>query len=128
MYNTISSSRQADGSRQLNRPDYTYGISYNIDIDNSFFGPFSLYYNYKHYGKSFDYAPSVTKVDSTDIMNISISRKTNFGIFSINVDNLLDEKYQRPYGYGQNDRKIRFGFKSFLKSSLIRLKHITKKL
>ncbi len=113
LYNTISSSRQADGSRQLNRPDHTYGFSYNIDIGNSFFGPFSLYYNYKHYGKSFDYAPSVTKVDSTDIMNISISRKTNFGIFSVNVDNLLDEKYQRPYGYGQNDRKIRFGFKSF---------------
>ena len=113
LFNTISSSRQADGSRQLNRPDSTYGISYNIDLENSFFGPFSLYYNYKHYGKSFDYAPSITKVDSTDIMNISISRKTNFGIFSINVDNLLDEKYQRPYGYSQNDRTIRFGFKSF---------------
>ena len=29
------------------------------------------------------------------------------------IDNLLDEKYQRPYGYSQNDRTIRFGFNSF---------------
>ncbi len=113
LYNTISSSKQVDGNRQLNRPDSTYGIGYDFDIKNSIFGPISLNYNYKHYGKSFDYAPSVTKVDSTDIMNMSISKKTNVGVFSFNITNLLDENYQRPYGYSQNGRAVRFGFRNF---------------
>ncbi len=110
IYNTISSSRGTDGTRQLNRPDSTYGIIYSMNIKNSLIGPFSLNYNYKHYGKSFDYAPSVTKVDSTDIMNLSLSKNTKFGIFNFSINNLLDESYQRPYGYSQNKRKIYFGF------------------
>ena len=61
-------------------------------------------------------------------MNISISRKTNFGIFSINVDNLLDEKYQELAVMAKTIVKSDLVFKVFFKSSLIRLKHITKKL
>ncbi len=110
IYNTISSSRGTDGTRQLNRPDSTYGIIYSMNIKNSLIGPFSLNYNYNHYGKSFDYAPSITKVDSTDIMNLSLSKNTNFGILNFSINNLLNENYQRPYGYSQNKRKIYFGF------------------
>ena len=73
IFNTISSSRQVNGNRQLNRPDSTYGINYDVTIKNKIFDP-SLNYNYKHYGKSFDYASGVTKVDSTDVMNLSISK------------------------------------------------------
>ncbi len=112
IYNTISSSKQEDGSHQLNRPDSTYGINYDSSFNNSLFGPFSINYNYKHYGKSFDYAPSVTKVDSTDVMNLAVLKKTNIGFLSLNISNLLDEAYQRPYGYSQNGRQIRFGFQS----------------
>ncbi len=112
IYNTISSSKQTDGSHQLNRPDSTYGVSYDVNINNSFFGPFSINYNYKHYGKSFDFAPTVTKVDSTDIMNLSLSKNINIGVLSFNMSNLLDEAYQRPHGYTQNGRQIRFDFKS----------------
>ena len=112
IYNTISSSKQEDGSHQLNRPDSTYGINYDSNLNNSLFGPFSINYNYKHYGKSFDYAPSVTKVDSTDVMNLAVLKKTNIGVLSFNISNLLDEAYQRPYGYSQNGRQIRFGFQS----------------
>ncbi len=111
-YNTVSSSKQINGDHQLNRPDSTYGISYDVDINNTFFGPISLIYNYKHYGKSFDYAPSVSKVDSTDIMNLSVLKETSRGTFNINISNLLDEGYQRPYGYSQNGRMIRFGFRN----------------
>ena len=39
IYNTISSSKQEDGSHQLNRPDSTYGINYDL-INNYLFGPF----------------------------------------------------------------------------------------
>ncbi len=109
IFNTISSSRQVNGNRQLNRPDSTYGINYDINIKNKIIGPISLNYNYKHYGKSFDYAPGVTKVDSTDVMNLSISKKYNLGILSINISNLLDENYQRPYGYSQDGRIFKIG-------------------
>ncbi len=111
VYNTISSSKQTDGSHQLNRPDSTYGISYDVNINNSLIGPFAIYYNYKHYGKSFDYAPTVKKVDSTDIMNLSVSKKTYIGVVSLNITNLLDEQYQRPYGYSQNGRLFNLGFR-----------------
>ena len=112
IYNTISSSKQADGTHQLNRPNSTYGIGYNFDIKESIFGQLTFNYNYKHYGKSFDYAPSISKVDSTDVMNISISKNTTIGSLSINISNLLDENYQRPYGYTQNGRIFRLGFKN----------------
>ena len=81
LYNTISSSKQTNGTPQLNRPDSNYGINYRLIVDNSLIGPLSINYNYKHYGKSFDYAPTVQKVDSTDIMNMSISKITDKGIF-----------------------------------------------
>ena len=111
IFNTISSSKKTDGNHQLNRPDSTYGISYDVNINNSLFGPLAINYNYKHYGKSFDFAPSVTKVDSTDIMNFSVSKKINFGVLNFNITNLLDEGYQRPHGYSQNGRLINIGFR-----------------
>lgn len=112
IYNTISSSKQTNGTHQLNRPDSNYGIGYGFKMNNSLIGPININYDYKHYGKSFDFAPTVKKVDSTDIMNISISKNTYVGIFSLHISNLTDEYYQRPYGYSQNGRLIRFGFKN----------------
>ena len=112
LYNTISSSKQTDGTHQLNRPDSTYGVGYGINMNNNLFGPFTISYDYKHYGKSFDYAPTIKKVDSTDIMNISIFKITDGGTFGFHIKNLTDEYYQRPYGYSQNGRLIRFGFKN----------------
>ena len=41
--------------------------------------------------------------------------KTNIGVLSFNISNLLDEAYQRPYGYSQNGRQIRFGFKIYFR-------------
>jgi len=112
IYNIISSSKQTNGVHQLNRPDSNYGISYGVNVNNSLLGPLTINYNYKHYGKSFDYAPTVKKVDSTDIMNMSFSKITDRGVFSLHITNLTDEYYQRPYGYSQNGRLIRFGFKN----------------
>ena len=91
LYNTISSSKQTDGTHQLNRPDSTYGVGYGINMNNNLFGPFTISYDYKHYGKSFDYAPTIKKVDSTDIMNISIFKITDGGTFSFHIKNLTDE-------------------------------------
>ena len=109
IFNTISSSKKVNGDHQLNRPDSTYGINYTKSFNNKIFGPLIFNYNYKHYGKVFDYAPTIKKVDSTDIMNMNLSKNTKYGIFTLNITNLLDEKYQRPYGYSQVGRNFRFG-------------------
>ncbi len=45
-------------------------------------------------------------------MNLSVLKEINVGVVSLNISNLLNEAYQRPYGYSQNGRQIRFGFKS----------------
>jgi vitamin B12 transporter len=111
LFNTISSSKKGDGSHQLNRPDVTYGMNYSRKINTNYTGDFNLNYNYKHYGKSFDYNPGIKKVDSTDIMNLSISKEYFNSNFTLQISNLLDEVYQRPIGYSQDGRQFRVNFK-----------------
>lgn len=106
IFNTISSSKKIDGTRQLNRPDSTYGIIYNFEIENYFIGPIDLFLNYKHYGKSFDYAPTIKKIDSTDIIGLTFTKDSNFGILKLSIDNLFNENYQRPQGYSQGNREF----------------------
>ena len=112
LFNTISSSKQEDGTHQLNRPDLTYGAKYFKKITLGLFGEINLNYDYKHFGKAFDYDPGIKKVDSSDIMNLSISKKLNKSHLTFQISNLLDEKYQRPIGYLQDGRQIRLNFKS----------------
>ena len=109
-YNSISSSKQLNGTRQLRRPDMTYGIKFFKKIYTSE-GSVNLNYDYKHYGKSFDYNPGIKKIDSTDIMNIGISRDYNGMILTYGISNLLNENYQRPIGYSQEGRTLRLGVK-----------------
>ena len=113
LYNTISSSKKVDGSHQLNRPDSTYGMNYFKKINTSFAGDLDFNYDYKHYGKAFDYDPGITKVDSTDIMNISVSKSFfNSYYLTLQISNILDEGYQRPVGYLQDGRQVRLNFKN----------------
>ena len=112
-YNTISSSKKIDGTHQLNRPNSTYGINYLKKIyTKGPLGSFNIIYDYKHFGKAFDYVNYViTKVDSSDIMNLTLSKDFSNYNFSIVLTNLLNEAYERPVGYAANDRQINLGFK-----------------
>ena len=108
------SSKKENSSDQLRRPEKTYGINLNQNIKMNFLGNFSLNAKYKHYGKHFDTHSSnfsTIEMDSTDIIDLSISKKISNYDLSLNIDNLLNEIYQRPHGYTQNDRQIRFGFR-----------------
>lgn len=108
------SSKKENSSDQLRRPEKTYGLNLNQNIKMNFLGNFSLNAKYKHYGKHFDTHSSnfsTIEMDSTDIIDLSISKKISNYDLSLNIDNLLNEIYQRPHGYPQNDRQIRFGFK-----------------
>ena len=112
-FTSFLSSKKENGSDQLRRPEKTYGFDLNQKIKIDFFGDFNLNANYKHYGKHFDTHASnfsTIEMDSTDIIDLSVSKKINNYVLSLNIDNLLNEIYQRPHGYPQNDRQIRFGF------------------
>ena len=108
LFNTISTSKNTDGSHQLNRPNITYGIDYSKIIKTDIVGNLDLNLNYKHYGKAFDYNPGISKVDSTDIISLSLSKNLLDSKISLRISNLFNEKYQRPVGYLQEGRQIRF--------------------
>ena len=112
-FTSFLSSKKENSADQLRRPEKTYGVDLNQNIKMNFLGNFNLNANYKHYGKHFDTHSSnwsTIEMDSTDIIDLSISKKINNYVLSLNIDNLLNEIYQRPHGYPQNDRQIRFGF------------------
>ena len=116
-FTSFLSSKKENSSDQLRRPEKTYGLNLNKKIKIYSLGDFNFNTNYKHYGKHFDTHSSsfsTIEMDSTDIVDLSISKKINDYVFSLNIDNFLNEIYQRPHGYPQNDRQIRFGFRKEL--------------
>ena len=111
--NTFSKSREGNGRPQLRRPEKQFGINYNKKFKSNFFGPFNLNYDYRHVGKVEDWKGGSirSKVDSSDIMNLSFSKKFLKNVWSLNIFNLTDEAYQRPDTYNQERRRISLSFK-----------------
>ena len=109
---TLSKSREGNGRPQLRRPEKQFGINYTKKIISNFFGPFDLKYDYRHIGKVEDWKNGSvrSKVDSSDIMNLSLSKKLSKQIWSLNIFNLTDEVYQRPDTYNQERRRISLSF------------------
>lgn len=99
--------------RQLRRPKHSYGFNLVQKMSSKVLGPYDLNLNYKHYGKHIDTHSSTfsrIEMDSTDIVNIGLSKKINNQKFYFKISNLLKETYLRPHGYKQPGRHISFGF------------------
>ena len=111
--NTFSKSREGNGRPQLRRPEKQFGINYSKKFVSNFFGPFNLKYDYRHVGKVEDWKKGSfrAKVDSSDIMNLSLSKQYYKNTLSLNIFNLTDEVYQRPDTYNQERRRIGLSFK-----------------
>ena len=79
-----------------------------------FFLSVSFNYDYRHIGRVEDWKDGAirAKVDSTDIMNISLIKEINKINWSLNITNLTDEIYERPDTYNQEGRKIGLSFMS----------------
>ena len=112
--NTLSKSRESDGTPQLRRPEKQFGVKYTKKFTETFLGPFSLNYDYRHVGRVEDWKNGSVraKVDSTDIMNLSLSKDFFGGKWSMNLLNLTDESYQRPDTYNQEGRRISLSFRN----------------
>lgn len=114
LFSSFLSSKKENNSDQLRRPGKNYGINLSKKIKNSFFGDLKLNIKYNHYGKHFDtHSSSFTTIemDSTDIIDIMITKKLENSNFFIKITNAFDETYQRPHGYNQEKRNIKFGIK-----------------
>jgi len=111
--NTLSKSSEGNGKPQLRRPEKQYGFNYNAKLNSSYFGLFGMNVNYRHVGKAEDWVGSVRKkVDSTDIINMSLSKEL-FGMeWALSSTNLTDEYYQKPYGYNQEGRNLKLSLRS----------------
>ena len=110
---TFSKSREGDGDPQLRRPEKQFGIKYSKKLITTLLGEFNLNYDYRHVGRVEDWKNGSVraKVDSSDIMNLTLSKDLYGSIWSLNVLNLTDEKYQRPDTYNQEGRRIGLSFR-----------------
>ena len=114
LFSSFLSSKKENGSDQLRRPEKNYGLNFSKKINNSFLSNFNFNVTYNHYGKHFDTHSSnfsTIEMDSTDIIDLKVTKKLNNSNFYIKITNALDETYQRPHGYNQENRAIKFGIK-----------------
>ena len=111
--NTLSKSSEGNGRPQLRRPEKQYGINYNTKLNSSYTGLFGMNVNYRHVGKAEDWVGSFRKkVDSTDIINLSLTKEL-FGMeWALSSTNLTDEYYQKPYGFNQEGRNFKLSLRS----------------
>lgn len=108
------STKKENGSNQTRRPRKTHSLNLYKTLNNKIFGNYNINLSYKHYGKHYDVHSSTfntIEMDSTDILDLIITKKINQTNYFLKVSNLLDESYQRPHGYNQENRIIKFGFK-----------------
>ena len=113
LFNSFSKSREGSGKPQLRRPEKQFGIKFNKLINSKFFGSFDLNYDYRHVGKVEDWKNGSVraKVDSSDIMDLRISKSYMGKIWSLNFLNLTNENYQRPDTYNQEGRRLELSFR-----------------
>ena len=114
LFSSFLSSKKENGADQLRRPEKNYGLNLSKKINSSFLGNLNFNLSYNHYGKHFDTHSSnfsTIEIDSTDIVDLNITKKLNNNDFYIKVTNALNETYQRPHGYNQEKRILKFGFK-----------------
>ena len=113
-FSSFLSSKKENRADQLRRPEKNYGLNISQKIQSIFLGNFNINLAYNHYGKHFDTHSSnfsTIEMDSTDIIDLKITKKLSNSDFYIKVTNALNETYQKPHGYNQENRVIKFGIK-----------------
>ena len=115
LFSSFLSSKKENNADQLRRPEKNYGLNFSKKINNSFLGDLNINLTYNHYGKHFDTHSSnfsTIEMDSTDIIDFKITKKLkNNNFYYIKITNALNETFQRPHGYNQENRIIKFGIK-----------------
>ena len=114
IFSSFLSSKKENGSDQLRRPEKTYGVNFSKKIETNYLGDLDLNLLYNRYGKHFDTHStnfSTIEMDSTDLVSLKIEKKLKDNSYFLKITNLLSENFQRPHGYNQDKRIIKFGLK-----------------
>ena len=114
LYSSYLNSHKENGSDQLRRPNKNYGLNLSQHLETSLFGDFIFNLSYQHYGKHFDTHSSTfstIEMDSTDLIDIKLSKSIFDKEIYFKISNLLKENYQRPHGYNQDLRLVKFGIR-----------------
>jgi outer membrane cobalamin receptor len=94
----------------LRRPEWNLGLMHNLEMDNDW----SLTTNYKFKGEHLDVHNSnwnTISMPETHLLDLTLS-KNWYGIdLGVTMTNLFDERYESPHGFGQDGRRLQFGFR-----------------
>ena len=108
LFTNFSKSKKTDGVGQSRRPDLSYGGKYSKNFESTKYGPFNLDLIYKYTGKFIDYDGSAnTMQKSTDLVDLIMKKNWYGSIISLNISNLLNERYEKPATYSQDGRQFR---------------------
>ena len=108
----FAKSRTDTGGPNSRRPDLSYGVDYSKKIDLFDFGPFDLNLSHRYIGDHIDWTGSKNEfVKSVDLVEMSIRKNWYGNIISLNMTNLLNERYEKPGTYSQDGRAVSFGFR-----------------
>ena len=112
LFTNFSKSRKDNGQAQARRPDLSYGVNYSKKFESSFYGPFNLNLNYKYTGQFIDWDGNAnSRQKSIDLLDLSIKKNWFGNIISLNITNLLNERFEKPATYSQDGRQFRIGLK-----------------
>lgn len=94
----------------LRRPEWNLGLMHNMELDNDW----ALTTNYKFKGEHLDIHNSdwsTISMPEIHLLDLTVS-KNWYGIdLGVTMTNLLDEQYESPHGFGQDGRRLQFGFR-----------------
>ena len=108
----FAKSRTASNGPNSRRPDLSYGVDYSKKFNSSLYGPFDLNLSHRYIGDHIDWTGSKNEfVKSVDLIDMSISKSWYGNIISLNLTNLVNERYEKPGTYSQDGRMINFGFR-----------------
>ncbi len=107
---TSLSSEKTNNSAQLRRPEQSLGFNYERTVSRDW----SYYANYNFVGEHFDVHNSnwsTITMPETHLLDIGITKDYYGYEIGLSINNVLDQDYERPHGFSQDDRKINFSFK-----------------
>ena len=105
------SSKKTNGSSQLRRPEWFGGMNYNRVISKNL----ELTTVYKFVGEQFDIHNSnfsTITMPEKHLLDLGITRNFYNLKVGFQINNLLNEKYESPHGFSQNDRVLNFVLKN----------------
>lgn len=114
LFSSFLSSEKENGGAQLRRPENNYGFIYSNKLTNYLLGDVNLNIIYNHTGKYLDTHSSTfqtIEMDSTNILDIALHKIINGNEMYLKISNIFNETFQKPHGYNQENRVIKFGFR-----------------